>query len=64
MKWYKRSSRQSKERENIDNFESFVKSNKGTWAAKMVANQPYYFSGPKIVPTLRDFVQRGTTGKE
>jgi hypothetical protein len=36
-----------------DNFESFVKSNKGTWAAKMVANQPYYFSGPKIVPTLR-----------
>jgi hypothetical protein len=25
----------------------------------MVTNQPYYFSGPKIVPTLRDFVQRG-----
>lgn len=39
------------------NFDKFVKNNKGSWAEKMVSNQPYYFSDPKAVPTRRDFVR-------
>jgi hypothetical protein len=40
-----------------ENFEFFIKNNKGSWAEKMVANQPYYFSDPTAVPTRRDFVR-------
>ncbi|MFB0904162.1 MAG: hypothetical protein QMB11_07265 [Nonlabens sp.] len=40
-----------------DNFHHFQKKNKGSWAEKMVTNQPYYFSNPTAVPTRRDFVR-------
>jgi hypothetical protein len=39
-----------------ENFEFFIKNNKGSWAGKMVANQRHYFSDPTAVPTRRDFV--------
>lgn len=39
------------------NFDKFVKNNKGSWAEKIVSNQPYYFSDPTVVSTRRDFVR-------
>lgn len=37
-------------------FDNFIKSINGTWAEKMVANQPYYFPDPSAVPTRRDYM--------
>ena len=45
-------------KEYYNNFDNFIKNNKGSWAEKMVANQPYYFSDPAAVPTRRDFIRR------
>jgi hypothetical protein len=43
--------------EFYDNFRKFVSVNQGTWAEKMVSNQPYYFSDPSKNPTKRDFIR-------
>ena len=45
-------------KEYYNSFDDFIKNNKGSWAEKMVANQPYYFSDPRAVPTRRDFIRR------
>jgi hypothetical protein len=45
-------------KEYYNNFDNFIKNNKGSWAEKMVTNQPYYFSDIGAVPTRRDFIRR------